>query len=300
MPNTSNLGSTAENGLHFLYDRVLNWVRKGELNQPSVQPTPIPRETKTSARRKAMAHGSSIESIVEEVDKENDVRLLYYTFLFCNFIIWCAFLFSVLTFKAPMTFAAHFIFIFVLFFNDTKFAGRFKGLPCSSSVFLFIYLFTASFSSFRGIIKSKPNLRKVYTWCKIDTDTGEVLLSKLYLPPFGKEVYSSRPLFRRGLVYCKAICDYLVKIADSLPILSSPHAYPIILRSTLSGLIFRKLFFAVNVLYARINDSQYVHVDVISLLLSCKMGFRDSDQTPRYMASNLLYTVCSDSSVQIR
>ena len=72
MPNAANLGSTAENGLHFLYDRVLNWVRKGEV-QPSVQPTPIPRETKTSARRKAMAHGSSVESIVEEVEKENEV-----------------------------------------------------------------------------------------------------------------------------------------------------------------------------------------------------------------------------------
>ena len=74
LPNASNLGSSAENGLHFLYDRVLNWVRQGEVNQPSVQPTPLPRETKTSARRKAMAHHSSVESIVEELEKENEVN----------------------------------------------------------------------------------------------------------------------------------------------------------------------------------------------------------------------------------
>lgn len=74
LPNASNLGSTAENGLHFLYDRVLNWVRQGEANHPSVQPTPLPRETKTSARRKAMAHNSSVESIVEELEKENERR----------------------------------------------------------------------------------------------------------------------------------------------------------------------------------------------------------------------------------
>lgn len=58
MPGKANVGSTATNGLHFLYDRVLNWVRKGE-PVPAVQPTPLPRETRTSARRKSMVHGSS-------------------------------------------------------------------------------------------------------------------------------------------------------------------------------------------------------------------------------------------------
>lgn len=77
LPNASNLGSTAENGLHFLYDRVLNWVRQGEVHQPSLHPTPLPRETKTSARRKAMAHHSSVESIVEELEKENEARYIF-------------------------------------------------------------------------------------------------------------------------------------------------------------------------------------------------------------------------------
>lgn len=58
LPGTTNVGSTAQNGLHFLYDRVLNWVRKGEA-MPVTQPTPLPRETKNSAKRISMVHGSS-------------------------------------------------------------------------------------------------------------------------------------------------------------------------------------------------------------------------------------------------
>ncbi|KAL4229383.1 hypothetical protein ACF0H5_012422 [Mactra antiquata] len=73
MPGKANVGSTAQNGLHFLYDRVLNWVRKGE-PVPTVQPTPLPRETRTSARRKSMIHGSSVESIIEEQERENENR----------------------------------------------------------------------------------------------------------------------------------------------------------------------------------------------------------------------------------
>ncbi|WAR06390.1 TTC25-like protein [Mya arenaria] len=74
LPGTTNLGSTAKNGLNFLYDKVLTWVRKGE-QVPVTQPTTLPRETKTSARRKSMAHGSSVESLLEEQEKENEARL---------------------------------------------------------------------------------------------------------------------------------------------------------------------------------------------------------------------------------
>ncbi|XP_060604151.1 outer dynein arm-docking complex subunit 4-like [Ruditapes philippinarum] len=73
LPNKMNVGPTAQNGLHFLYDRVLNWVRKGD-PVPTVGPTPLPRETKTSAKRKTMIHGSSVESLLEEQDKENESR----------------------------------------------------------------------------------------------------------------------------------------------------------------------------------------------------------------------------------